>query len=296
MPCGRFAPSPTGDLHLGSLVAAVGSYLVARSQHGRWLVRVEDIDRSREVPGAADRILGTLELFGFEWDGPVAYQSRRTERYEDAIRRLQDGSLVYPCSCSRSQLARCAVASDGEPIYPGTCRAGLRDRGGPTALRFHTGEPGHPTGFMDRLQGWFEQDVATQAGDFIVRRRDGFHAYQLAVVVDDSEQGVTEVVRGCDLLDNTPRQILLQQALGLPTPAYCHLPLVTEPDGSKLAKRRRSLPLDPGRAPQLLGTAFQVLGMRPMPALLQADVRALWAWAHEHWTLAPLRGVKSVRL
>jgi glutamyl-Q tRNA(Asp) synthetase len=257
---------------------------------------MEDLDRTREVPGAADRILRTLEMFGFEWDGTVEFQSRRTPLYEDAVGRLQQAGLAYPCSCSRSQLARWAVASDGDPVYPGTCRAGPADPRAATALRFLTGPPGRLTGFQDRLQGWFEQDVAAQVGDFVVRRRDGFHSYQLAVVVDDALQGVTEVVRGCDLLDNTPRQILLQQALALPTPAYCHLPLVTEPDGSKLAKRRRSLPLDPDEAPRLLCAAFALLGMRPSPGLAGADVGSLWAWAAENWSLEPLRGVKSVPL
>ena len=257
---------------------------------------MEDLDRTREVPGAADRILRTLEMFGFEWDGGVEFQSRRTHLYEDAIGRLRQAGLAYPCSCSRSQLARWAVARDGEPVYPGTCRSGPGDPDTPTSLRFLTGPPGRVTGFLDRLQGWFEQDVAAQVGDFVIRRRDGFYSYQLAVVVDDAEQGITEVVRGCDLLDNTPRQMLLQQALALPTPAYCHLPLVTEPDGSKLAKRRRSLPLDPGEAPRLLCAAFALLGMKPSPGLARADLGSLWAWAAENWSLEPLRGVKSVAL
>jgi glutamyl-Q tRNA(Asp) synthetase len=257
---------------------------------------MEDLDRTREVPGAADRILRTLEAFGFEWDGTVEFQSRRTGLYEDAVGRLHEAGLAYPCSCSRSQLAQWAVASDGDPVYPGICRDGPRDPGTATSLRFLTGLPGCVTGFQDRLQGWFEQDVAAQVGDFVIRRRDGFHSYQLAVVVDDAEQGITEVVRGCDLLDNTPRQILLQQALALPTPAYCHLPLVTEPDGSKLAKRRRSLPLDPDAAPRLLYAAFELLGMQPTPGLAGADVGSLWAWAEQAWSLDPLRGVRSVPL
>jgi glutamyl-Q tRNA(Asp) synthetase len=161
------------------------------------------------------------------------------------------------------------------------------------AIRLNTGEPGRETGFEDRLQGWFGQDVAAEVGDFVVRRRDGFHAYQLAVVVDDAEQGVTEVVRGCDLLDNTPRQILLQQCLGLPTPEYGHLPLVTEPDGSKLAKRRRSIPLDPARAPQLLFQALGALGLRLPGPMQSAGVGALWAWAAENWTEDGIRGVRT---
>jgi glutamyl-Q tRNA(Asp) synthetase len=283
-------------LHLGSLLAAAGSYLSARSQAGRWLVRIEDLDRAREVPGAAQRILRTLDLFGFEWDGPVEYQSHRLDRYDSALAALQRNRQIYPCSCSRSQLSRLARTSDGEPVYPGTCRSGPAAPGQATALRFHTGEPGRHTRFHDRLQGWYEQDVASEVGDFVVRRRDGHAAYQLAVVVDDAAQGVTEVVRGCDLLDNTPRQILLQHALGLPTPEYCHLPLITEADGSKLAKRRHSVPLDPLRAPELLHAALTLLGQSPPADLRSAALATLWEWAFAHWSRAPLRGVKTISL
>lgn len=283
-------------MHLGSLLAATGSYLCARRQRGRWLLRMEDLDRSREVPGAADRILRTLERFGFQWDGPIEYQSRRRDLYEAALDSLRRAGRVYPCSCSRSQLSRLARASDGEPVYPGTCRNGAAASSLPTALRFDTGESGQQLAFEDRLQGRFAQDVAAEVGDFVVRRRDGFHAYQLAVVVDDARQGVTEVVRGCDLLDNTPRQILLQRALGLPTPDYCHLPLLTEADGSKLAKRRRSVPIEAARAPQQLCEVFGLLGLSPSAELRSAGLEALWRWAIGQWDLQPLRGVSSVRL
>jgi glutamyl-Q tRNA(Asp) synthetase len=292
--CGRFAPSPTGDLHLGSLLTATGSYLAARSSHGRWLVRLEDIDRAREIQGAADRILRTLELFGFEWDGEIARQSNRTCLYDAALERLQHQDLVFPCSCTRRTLGHLPRGSDGEAIYPGTCRHGASPAPLPPAWRFLTGEPGVTIGFDDLLQGWFEQDVAATVGDFVVRRRDGFCAYQLAVVVDDAEQGVTDVVRGCDLLDNTPRQILLQRALNVPTPRYCHLPLVTEPDGSKLSKRLRSVPIDPSRAPEMLHGTLVMLGQNPPAGLVAADLRTLWAWALENWTLAPMRGVPRV--
>ena len=275
-------------------MTATGSYLAARSKRGSWLVRMEDLDQAREVPGAADRILRTLELFGFEWDGTVVRQSTRTHRYEAALERLQSQGLVYACSCTRADLARLPQNRDGEAVYPGTCRQGARETSLAPALRFLTGLPGRLTAFHDGLQGPFAQDVAAAVGDFIVRRRDGYFAYQLAVVIDDAEQGITEVVRGCDLLDNTPRQILLQRALGLPTPAYAHLPLVTEPDGSKLSKRQRSVPLDPARAPEMLYRTLCELGQLPPPGLLRASVGSLWAWAVENWDTAPLKELSHV--
>jgi glutamyl-Q tRNA(Asp) synthetase len=279
------------------LLAAAGSYLSARSQQGEWLVRMEDLDLGRVVPGAAGRILATLDQFGFDWDGPVEYQSRRNAFYESAVAQLVAGGLAFDCSCSRSQLSRLRQTGDGEPVYPGTCRDGASRIGRPTALRFHTGTPGQTTtAFVDRLQGPCGQDVAQEVGDFVIRRRDGYHAYQLAVVVDDAAQGITEVVRGCDLLDNTPRQILLQQALGLPTPDYCHIPLLVEPDGAKLAKRQRSVPLEPGNAPALLWQVLHLLRQSPPATLQQASVADLWEWALEHWDLRPLRGIRSVAI
>lgn len=294
--CGRFAPSPTGDLHLGSLTSALGSYLSARAAGARWLVRMEDLDRTREVVGAADRILRTLEQFGLEWDGPVVYQSRRTGLYEAALDRLRADGRVFACSCSRAQLRQLARTSDGEPVYPGTCRRGTAPGRLPPAMRFRLDDAAAVVTIEDRLQGTYVQDVGRAVGDFVVRRRDGFHAYQLAVVVDDAQQGVTEVVRGCDLLDNTPRQVLLQRALGLPRPDYAHLPVVTEPDGSKLAKRRRSVPLDPARAPALLHTALVLLRQSPPPGLRSASVATLCDWARRHWTPAPLERVSAVPL
>jgi len=255
---------------------------------------MEDLDRTREVPGAAGRILATLEHFGFTWDGPVEYQSRRGELYEAAIARLRMAGLAFDCSCTRSRLARLRQGADGEPVYPGTCRQGARQTALPTTVRFNTGEPGRVISFVDRLQGRFEQDVARAVGDFVIRRRDGFCAYQLAVVVDDADQRITEVVRGCDLLDNTPRQVLLQQALGLPTPDYCHLPLLVEPDGSKLAKRHRSVPLEAEKAPALLWRTLELLRQSPPAELRRATVDELWDWALPRWTLEPLRGVRSV--
>jgi glutamyl-Q tRNA(Asp) synthetase len=244
-PTGRFAPSPTGSLHLGSLAAAVASWLSARAENGRWLVRIEDIDTPRVVPGSAEEILSALRRYGLEWDGEIVWQSQRTQFYEAALERLRAENLVYDCACSRADLQRAASAPLGvEPIYPGTCRNGL------------------PPGKVARAIRFRAADAAI--GDFIVRRADGLFAYQLAVVVDDAEQGVTQVVRGADLLDSTPRQIALQRALGYPTPTYMHIPLVTNPDGSKLGKRDGSLPLpmlDDARVRETLSAALRHLGL-----------------------------------
>ncbi len=268
---GRFAPSPTGPLHLGSLVAAVGSWLFARSSGGRWLVRMEDLDTPRVVPGAADDILRTLERFGLTWDGEVVFQSQRTERYEDALRILRVKELVFLCGCTRADLARAAsapaegdAAETGATIYPGTCRGGLPPGRAARAFRFRV-PPGVFT-FEDLLFGSLSEDVEKTVGDFVVKRADGSYAYQLAVVVDDAAQGVTEVVRGADLLDSTARQIALQRALGLPTPSYAHLPLVLGADGKKLGKRDGALPLDslnPARLREALAFALSALGQEP---------------------------------
>lgn len=259
---GRFAPSPTGSLHLGSLAAAVASWLFARAADGRWLVRVEDIDTPRVVPGSAEEILSALRRYGLEWDGEVLWQSQRTARYEEALERLRASGLVYDCACSRADLQRAASAPLGaEPVYPGTCRNGLPEGKAARAIRFRV--PDETIAFDDLLRGRVEEHVGSQTGDFVVRRADGLFAYQLAVVVDDGEQGVTQVVRGVDLLGSTARQIALQRALGYPTPEYAHIPLVTNPDGSKLGKRDGSLPLptlDDARVRETLAAALRHLG------------------------------------
>jgi len=239
---GRFAPSPTGPLHLGSLVAAVGSWLHARAAGGRWLVRMEDIDVARVVPGSADEILAALQRYALEWDGEVVFQSQRTPLYEDALRTLRDRDLVFDCACSRADLQRAASAplAGEELAYPGTCRHGLPPGRAARAVRFRGSD------------------------EFVLKRSDGIFAYQLAVVVDDHAQGVTQVVRGADLITSTPRQIALQQALGYATPEYIHLPLVLNPDGSKLGKRDGALPLptlDAARVSDTLSTALRHLGI-----------------------------------
>lgn len=260
---GRFAPSPTGPLHLGSLVAAVGSWLYARAGGGRWLVRIEDIDTPRVVPGSAEEILAALQRYHLEWDGEVVWQSRRTGLYERALAVLREKNLVYDCACSRAELQRAASAPVGsEPVYPGTCRGGIAPGKVARAIRFRA--PDEVIAFDDLLAGRVEENVAERTGDFVVRRADGLFAYQLAVVVDDAEQGVTQVVRGADLLASTARQIALQRALGYPTPEYAHLPLVMNPDGTKLGKRDGALPLpalDEARVRETLALALRHLGI-----------------------------------
>lgn len=260
---GRFAPSPTGPLHFGSLVAAAGSWLFARSGGGRWLVRMEDLDTPRVVPGAAEEILAALRRYGLEWDGDVVRQSERTPLYDAALARLRDRNLIYECACSRSDIQRSASAPLGsEPLYPGTCRRGLPEGRAARAIRFRA--PDQLIAFDDRIAGHVEENVAEVTGDFVVKRVNGPYAYQLAVVVDDAEQKVTQVVRGADLLRSTARQIALQRALDLPTPEYAHLPLVVAPDGSKLGKRDGALPLpslDDRRVRTTLAAALGVLGI-----------------------------------
>lgn len=296
---GRFAPSPTGPLHFGSLVAAVGSYAEARSRTGQWLVRMEDLDRPREVPGAADAILHTLEAFGFSWDGPVLHQSRRTAAYAAALARLSELDLTYPCGCSRRQMAATAAAVGPEgPIYPGTCRRRPAARDippasaasspvpvitPPEAIRLRVETP--PLSFHDRVQGWIVQDLMTEVGDFVLRRADGLHAYQLAVVVDDAFQGITDVVRGADLTRSTPRQMLLQRLLGLPTPGYAHLPLALDGLGRKLSKSDAAIPVDPRDPLPALLQAWAFLGQPPLRARL-ATPAEFWARALDRWDLA----------
>jgi glutamyl-Q tRNA(Asp) synthetase len=255
---------------------------------------MEDLDRDREVPGAAGRILATLEAFGFEWDGSVLYQSDRGDVYSAALERLTRLGRAYPCACTRSDLEDAPRGPTGEAVYPGTCRAGARPSTLPYAFRFRTDQDSQPIVFTDEYQGEILQDVSRDVGDFVVRRRDGFFAYQLAVVVDDAAQGVTEVVRGCDLLDNTPRQIQLQRALGLPTPAYAHLPLVVEAEGAKLAKSRRALPLDSAGPAVQLVLALSLLGQDPPAGLARASIREVWDWALPNWRPAALRGLREV--
>lgn len=291
VPCGRFAPSPTGPLHFGSLVAATGSFLDARTRGGHWQVRMEDLDPPREIPGAADLILQTLERYGFEWDGPVLYQSRRSAAYDAALETLREQHRLYPCGCTRKEIANATLATTPGPAYPGTCRNGLRGRT-PRAWRLRVED--EDIGLMDAVQGAFRQSMPREVGDFVLKRADGLFAYQLAVVVDDAAQGVTQVVRGADLLDSTPRQIYLQRCLGLPTPDYAHLPVATNAAGEKLGKQTLAAPLDAAQCTPTLWRALDFLGQRP-PAELRADSLAtLWQWALAHWDLRAVPARHSI--
>jgi glutamyl-Q tRNA(Asp) synthetase len=283
---GRFAPSPTGALHLGSLVAALGSFLDARKAGGRWLLRMEDLDTPRVIPGCSDEMLRTLEAFALRWDGEVEFQSRRTALYAESLESLRAAGLTFECSCSRRELAEL-----GETGYPGTCRHAPAQCG-PTATRFRVNTE-RVVSWTDRIQGNCRYDLTT-LGDPVIRRRDGVFAYQLAVVVDDAAQGVSDVVRGADLLQSTAWQIELQHALKLSTPDYGHLPLVMEETQGKLAKSRGSLAIDPARAGDQLATALGLLNHPPPAELQHASPDTLLAWATAHWSLDRFQGVKKI--
>lgn len=279
---GRFAPSPTGPLHFGSLIAAVGSYLQAKQHDGEWLLRIEDIDPPREVEGATDSILFTLDHFGFEWDGPVLYQSSRSEAYLDALSQLDHEGLSYRCCCSRKQIAEQSTQLGLPPyVYPGTCRNTQHGGMTPASTRLLTRT--EKICFTDLLQGDYCQQIEREVGDFVLRRADGLFAYQLAVVIDDAYQGITEIVRGSDLLDNTPRQIVLQQALGFDIPRYLHLPLVVNEDGQKLSKQTFAAALDDTQPTPALWQALKLLGQEPEKELIDERSETLWQWAVEHW-------------
>jgi len=280
---GRFAPSPSGPLHAGSLAAAMASFLDARVHGGRWLLRIEDIDETRTVDGAAQEIETALHTLGMRWDGPVLVQSERKQRYLDACARI--AGHVYPCGCTRKEIADSSLGTgaDGAAIYPGTCRHGLAPGKQARTLRLRvpdTGDEGEEISFMDRWLGRQSQHLATQAGDFVLKRADGFWAYQLAVVVDDEEQGVTHIVRGADLLDSTARQIYLQRLLGYPTPAYLHVPLVLHSDGEKLSKQNGAQALDLERPLEALQRAATFLGLDMTTA---TEVAAFWEQALPAW-------------
>ncbi len=286
---GRFAPSPTGPLHFGSLVAALASWLDARAVGGTWLLRMEDLDKPREQPGAADTILRQLETLGLTWDGAVLYQSTRAARYRTALDRLARAGQTYLCGCSRREIADSALGIDGAHIYPGTCRNGLPPGKPARATRLRTDS--EPITFVDRVQGACLQSVEREVGDFVVLRADGLFAYQLAVVVDDADQGVTDVVRGADLLDSTARQILLQHRLGFSTPRYAHLPVAVNAQGDKLSKQTGAAPLDATQGAAALARALLFLGHPPPVDLPPAD---LLSWALAHWDMARVPRVRAL--
>jgi len=279
---GRFAPSPTGPLHFGSLLAALASYLDARANRGTWLVRIEDVDETRCDVVYVGQILTTLRAFGLHWDGDVAVQSQRKPRYDKALHALHLAGRLYACECSRREIADSAVAGIDGPVYPGTCRTKrlpIFNSPIPTALRFIVDDTTRQ--FDDRLQGPLVQRLDVAVGDFVVKRRDGLTAYQLAVVVDDFDAGVTHVVRGADLIDSTARQIALQTVLGYPTPSYLHIPVASNDAGEKLSKQTLATPLNVENAGNTLRAALRFLNQPVGPstapvAVVLADAVAGW--------------------
>lgn len=281
---GRFAPSPTGLLHIGSLLTAVASYADAKAHGGRWLVRMEDLDPPREMAGAADDILRTLEAFGFEWDGEVAYQSRRHDLYREALGRLKAKELVYPCDCSRKDWQAAARQGVDGFVYNGHCAVLNPQRLLHKAPAWRLRVPDEIIGFEDEVVGHYAQNLARDIGDFVLLRADGFWAYQLAVVADDAAQGITHIVRGQDLLVSTPRQIWLQRCLGYDTPHYAHLPLLVNAQGQKWSKQTLAPALDLGARETLLR---QVMGYLNLPAAPEVDKpQDLLAWAVKYWQMA----------
>ncbi len=294
---GRFAPSPSGPLHAGSLVAALASYLDARAHHGTWLVRIEDIDEGRSAPGAAAGILALLHALGMDSDREVVWQSRRKHLYKAAFERLV--KHAYPCGCNRREIAdsRLGTASDGAAIYPGTCRAGLAPARSARSLRLRVPGPGADTvSFTDRFAGVVSQRLAGESGDFVLKRADGYWAYQLAVVVDDAEQGVTDVVRGADLLDSTPRQIYLQRLLGMPTPRYLHVPVVRNAAGEKLSKQTGALAVQPGDEAAAVNALFDAARFLGLHIERPDSTARFWQAAIPAWSrlLAAREGAAAI--
>ena len=285
---GRFAPSPTGPLHFGSLLAATASYAQALVNGGRWLLRIEDLDPPREQPGSDRLIIDALELYGFQWDGPVTYQSAFRVRHEELLTELIESGKAYRCACSRRDLADVRRGNMGA-IYPGTCRNQLVV--GEAAVRLRVND--EPIEFIDALQGPYQQKLESESGDFVIRRRDGLIAYHLAVVADDFDQEISEVVRGIDLLDSTPRQIHLQRQLGLATPQYMHIPVAVDAKGEKLSKRTGAAAISADNAESTLWLTLDCLNQQPPNDLTNENVDTIWRWVSDHWDAARLRG-KSV--
>lgn len=283
---GRFAPSPTGPLHFGSLVAAIGSYLDARHVGGQWLVRIDDLDLPRCVPGAAESILTTLVRFGLEWDGAIVHQSKRQDAYHAAFEQLRSIGSLFPCACTRREIADSTIAPDGSRIYPGTCRNGLPPGRVARAWRVRVGAS--VSVFDDRIQGLQRECLADDAGDFVILRADGQFAYQLAVIVDDAEAGVTDVVRGADLLNSTGRQLHLQQMLGIQPPRYAHLPVVMNAAGEKLSKQTHARPIDESDPCSAWMAALRFLGQNPPCALETAGLARIRDWAVQNWRITDI--------
>ena len=282
---GRFAPSPSGPLHFGSLVAALASYLDARAHHGKWLVRMEDIDPPREQPKAADRILKALDVYGLHWDDSVLFQSDRSEAYDQAINTLLREEKLYPCTCTRKKLA----GLDG--VYPGYCRNQRVIPSQPHSLRLLCSSS--IIQFQDRIQGDQSFDLST-LGDFILKRKDGLYAYQLAVCVDDNFQGVTHIVRGVDILDSTPRQLYLQNQLHYPHPVYAHVPVITQNNGNKLSKQNHAPAIPLNNPRPLIIKALTAFGLKPEPDLLMNSVEEILSWGTKNWSMRNMAGKKEI--
>lgn len=280
MNVGRFAPSPTGPLHFGSLVAALGSYLNIRSKSGQWLLRIEDLDPPREIRGATDQIIRTLEALGFEWDGEIIFQSKRLDLYRDAVSDIDNSGLAYRCTCSRRDISKAGLPGIEGIRYPGTCKLANHNNSD-TSVRVSTDDS--VIVFEDQVQGTYQQSLQSDVGDFIIQRRDGQAAYQIAVVVDDADQGITEVVRGSDLLSSTPRQIYLQKLLGVGQPDYIHLPVATHLDGDKLSKQTGAREIDVNEGPQQLYHALHFLGQQPPSDLFGASAVEVLTWGEKNW-------------
>ena len=280
---GRFAPSPTGPLHLGSIVTAVGSYLQARNNNGKWLVRIEDLDPPREVKGASDAILYSLDALGLYWDDTVLYQSKQIESYTHAIEQLKRQDVLFPCNCSRKTI-EVALANNPVKIYPGSCRNNrFSEQLKHLAIRVKVNN--QVIEFTDAIQGPLKQQLNEDVGDFIIRRADGLIAYQLAVVIDDAQQNITEIVRGADLFDNTPRQIFLQQLLSLPSINYAHLPLVVDANGIKVSKQAQAPSVNVNNPVACVHMALNFLGQNPPQELIYDSLTTLWQWAFSNWDI-----------
>ena len=280
---GRFAPTPSGPLHFGSLVAATGSYLEAKSRNGEWRLRIDDLDPPRVAPGATESILRCLEALGFEWDGPVIFQSRRLPAYHAALHQLGRLGAVYPCACTRKEIADSAMPGGEGPVYPGTCRDALPPGRPARALRLSV--RGMHVEFDDRLLGRQYRDLEREAGDFIVYRADRVYAFHLASAVDDGEQGMTDVVRGADLLESSVRQTQLLRLLALPVPRYAHLPVAVDQGGEKLSKQTKAAPVDPTRPLAILQAVWRFLNQALPDDLGDATVPEFWRYAISRWDL-----------
>lgn len=285
---GRFAPSPSGPLHLGSLYTALASYLQARSQQGLWLLRIDDLDTPRNVKGATASILSTLDSFGLHWDGEVSYQSQCLDAYHDALDQLANRQLIYPCTCSRKELAILQTSD----VYTGLCRDKTLSPNPPYALRIKT--DARTIVFEDGLQGEISRDMAKQYGDFILKRKDEIIAYQFAVVIDDNLQQINQVVRGFDLLNETPKQIYLQQMLGLTTPDYMHVPVIVDEQGYKLSKQTRACAVNSATPHRVIFDLLNLLKQNPPLELKDSSIEELINWAIKNWKPELLRNINQV--